>query len=87
MENRFNKNETYVQVEQRVEDLIQIYGLEHFILTCQDLTTKQHGITCRSKSIDGFLPIHIKNLIRTYGQGLVSAVVKCEYSRQTKKGA
>ena len=87
MQNRFNKNEPCIQVEQRIEDLMSNYGLEHFIMTCQDLNTPQYGIKCLSRGVDNFLPMHIKNLVRTYGQGLVSAVIKCEYARRTKKGA
>lgn len=54
------------------------YGLSLVLSTYQDLKHSQYDT-------DGYLPTHLKNLVRTYGVGLVSGIVKARYSRELRK--
>lgn len=64
-------------IKNRLMALELHYGLDLVLSTLQDLNSFQYHT-------DGFLPTHLKNLVRTYGTGLVSGIIKVKYSKQLK---
>lgn len=80
-----NPQELHILIQDRILALVLHYGLTHFLTTCLDINCSQYGLNCKALSIDGALPMHLKNLIRTYGSGEVASLIRVMYQKELSK--